>query len=386
MRVKENAGRVNITVGGSTIYDETYGAVIYENGDTEIAYQGGGVWRRQGDSSQMISPPEYHYQGLTLTFPIVHVAGTSAASGQVSGTVSSKGDSQSIYPKSGNEFRSNPLENGTVRIKIESKYCDGWQSFFEDRSDGAVTQECGENDTVRVDLTVPSNLSLDQAIRTNEGIDMTPPKNEPPEPSEQYVNSLPSASPQVEDQIQYCENNSCSTLPSSGSISDGTYYADSDHEFDNIDFDTDNGPINVVINGDLTADGSASISGVDNKVEIYVRGDVTFNGNAEYNTGGKADKLLMFVHSDGKNIDMNGKPQYTGVIYAPNAAVDFNGGGSSSPNLKGSLTADEVQFNGKPSDAEYASELSGQELQFGGNNALITYLHVSNTTVDVEID
>jgi len=66
--IDPDAGRVTLYVDRPDTPDReelnstSLGAVIYESGDTEVAYQGGGVWRRQGEFSRMISPPEYHYR------------------------------------------------------------------------------------------------------------------------------------------------------------------------------------------------------------------------------------------------------------------------------------------------------------------------------------
>nr|WP_227373917.1 hypothetical protein [Haladaptatus halobius] len=43
--------------GEMEVVNQTLGAVVYRNGDTAIAYQNGGVWKRTGDGATMVSPP-----------------------------------------------------------------------------------------------------------------------------------------------------------------------------------------------------------------------------------------------------------------------------------------------------------------------------------------
>ncbi|MFB9806522.1 hypothetical protein ACFFQF_15195 [Haladaptatus pallidirubidus] len=57
------------------VMNQTLGAVVYRNDQTTIAYQGGGVWRRTGEGSTMVSPPEFHYRETTLTLPLIIVGG-----------------------------------------------------------------------------------------------------------------------------------------------------------------------------------------------------------------------------------------------------------------------------------------------------------------------
>ncbi|WP_181685846.1 DUF7289 family protein [Halorhabdus salina] len=77
--VQPDAGRIEITHYNyseekqtETIYNASLGAFVFESGETDIAYQGGGVWRRGANGgSLMLSPPEFHYRSATLTLPII---------------------------------------------------------------------------------------------------------------------------------------------------------------------------------------------------------------------------------------------------------------------------------------------------------------------------
>ncbi|MEF8840742.1 MAG: hypothetical protein V5A62_03830 [Haloarculaceae archaeon] len=128
------------------VHNETLGAVVYESGDRTIAYQGGGVWQRDpGGGVRMISPPEFHYRAQTLTLPVVQVTGEGTASGSARASVS-KGAfrARPVYPDASAAFDNgdpylNPVENGSVIVRIESEYAEAWGTYFEERTDGNIS-------------------------------------------------------------------------------------------------------------------------------------------------------------------------------------------------------------------------------------------------------
>ncbi len=140
-KVRPNSGRIVVSQqknNNTTEYvNTTLGAVVYENGDTSVAYQGGGVWKSQGAGATMISPPEFNYRGATLTFPIIRiVGGRSSATGGATVHLSPDEVDESVFPT---QNQSNPLQGGNVTVTVHSDYYLGWASFFEDRTTGNVT-------------------------------------------------------------------------------------------------------------------------------------------------------------------------------------------------------------------------------------------------------
>ncbi|MFC6975704.1 hypothetical protein ACFQL1_15180 [Halomicroarcula sp. GCM10025709] len=133
--------------------NESMGAIVYDNGDQEIAYQGGGVWRSAGGSSAvMVSPPEFHYREATLTLPLVTVAGEESIDGRA---VISRNTSQAYFPnRSLDKNFTNPLERSAVEVTVQSDYYRAWGTFFEQRTTGNVTYD-HSNDRVTVDLITP---------------------------------------------------------------------------------------------------------------------------------------------------------------------------------------------------------------------------------------
>jgi type II secretory pathway pseudopilin PulG len=165
------------------LYESTLGAIYYERDGTTLGYQAGGVWRRTASGSTMASPPEFHYRGSTLTFPIVRVnndttlpsgvSGVQSGSGSLDLRVSQHTDSREVYPTRqsgypnttttdagfddpGNEnpfgvdgdtddgngdggYYDNPATNGTVVVYIQSEFYGAWAEYFRTRTDGNVS-------------------------------------------------------------------------------------------------------------------------------------------------------------------------------------------------------------------------------------------------------
>jgi hypothetical protein len=170
------------------VYNQSLGAVVYENNDRRIAYQGGGVWRLDPrGEARMVSPPEFHYRGATLTLPIIQVQGQSSASGSPSVSVSSDGDARRVYPNTSADLGAgnngtgapydyqgtdrhyrNPVKNGTVRVFVHSEYYQGWANYFDQRTSGEV-RVYDSNQTVRLTLVSLAG-SLGQFPIPNEGV------------------------------------------------------------------------------------------------------------------------------------------------------------------------------------------------------------------------
>ena len=166
----------NYSGGGNVeeIYNESMGKMVYTNGETRIAYQGGGIWRkdRQG-AARLISPPEFHYRKATLTLPIIRVRSDAGGSSSSTVTVSQQGGARTVYPNrtsppfaSGNWSGApydysdsnyppaqyeNPIENGTVYAWVHGDYYEGWSEYFDERTTGNVTVY-DHNETVRLEL------------------------------------------------------------------------------------------------------------------------------------------------------------------------------------------------------------------------------------------
>ncbi|WP_247008589.1 DUF7289 family protein [Halorientalis litorea] len=140
------------------IYNESLGAMVYENENTRMAYQGGGVWRLDRDgAATMVSPPEFHYRQATLTLPVIRLLGETAGSGAPSVTVSSRQQARLLFPNQSASYNTlqsnftNPVENGTIYVDVHSRYYEGWAQYFRQRTAGDV-RTFHNNNTARIEL------------------------------------------------------------------------------------------------------------------------------------------------------------------------------------------------------------------------------------------
>lgn len=160
-RVNEDDGWLRITVTNLSeesdhfeVMNESLGAIVYENGDSTVAYQGGGVWRATEHGGMMISPPEFHYRNGTLTLPAITVTGDSSLS---SSARIEKASETRMFPDYA-EDRFNPLDNHRVDVTVQSDYYMGWGSYFSERTDGDVEYD-HENETVTATLVTPVDIN-----------------------------------------------------------------------------------------------------------------------------------------------------------------------------------------------------------------------------------
>lgn len=147
--IDEDRGWMNVSAWNRTtdeyrytVSNETLGALVYEKDGTTIAYQGGGVWKRErSGGSALVSPPEFHYrasggQDPTLTIPVVVLRGSGSSSGKVRASYDT---TVKKFPDPGNPDRMNPLEDIRMQITVHSEFYRAWGTFFEQRVGGSVT-------------------------------------------------------------------------------------------------------------------------------------------------------------------------------------------------------------------------------------------------------
>lgn len=146
----------------TTIMNKSLGAVVYENGDEQIAYQGGGVWKVDGKgNATMISPPEFKYSQGTITFPVVSVQGQAT---NVETLTIQRSGQETVFPVKGNESLSNPVKERALIVTIKSDYYRGWETYFDNRVGGNLTvQEADEK--LEVELSPPpEHRSVESAL------------------------------------------------------------------------------------------------------------------------------------------------------------------------------------------------------------------------------
>ena len=98
----------------------------------------------------------------------------------------------------------------------------------------------------------------------------------------------------------------------------------------------------------ISSGGSASISVTANStLNVYTNGSVSIAGNGLINDNARPKNVFFWGtrSTDGQTFDISGNGQLKAVIYAPNAEVSLNGGGSSGK-MMGSVVAKEINMNG----------------------------------------
>lgn len=149
---------VNVTDGSveTVIMNASLGAVTYQKDGKTVAYQGGGVWRKTGPGAEsvMLSAPEFHYRGSTVTLPLVLVRSDGTLDERA--RINSAGPTQGRYPNKTRGLQ-NPLGANKVVVTIHSEYYQAWGQFISQRTGGEVTTY-DQNQTVVVDLVSPVAL------------------------------------------------------------------------------------------------------------------------------------------------------------------------------------------------------------------------------------
>jgi hypothetical protein len=360
-----------------TVVNATLGATLYENDDTVIAYQGGGVWKRTASGATMLSPPEFHFRDATLTLPIITVDGDPTLS---TGATVEKGGPMAIeYPNTtANSKFVNPLANGRVNVTVHSDYYQAWGRYFEQRTGGKVWYN-HTAETARTELVVPFDEDFDNLVATtaSSGITTNGRHATVPSPKATGVN-YPLADSRIQTKIDECEQPSSPCTPVSGSLvtaSGGTYYVDGDFD-DSITADTSGGNITLVVDGQFKPS-AVSITGPSDR-GVQVLTDGNFKVDSDVTGLYDAGQFSVIMHS-GTSFDVNGNKDMKGFIYAPGSDCDMNG----NANFVGGLVCETVDVNGNPNSWSYDSSVKDVDLRLDGQETRLTYLHITTNPINV---
>lgn len=366
------------------------GVIEYTNDDERVALQGGGVWKLQGDYGSMITPPEYHYRQTTLTFPIVNVTGEGSTTGTPQGSITEV----ETDPIEGEDAPTNPIENETIVVEVQSDYYQGWYEFFETRAEGSALIDHDEQRVIAV-------LQHTREVNFDNGVIWSHEAEKPDVQNTDDVDLggpsvLPPVQPAIDKAIADAEADS-KDLESNegGTLTSGTYYHEGDLDFGATDLDTADGNITIVVDGDLDIEGDLSIvdTQTDNHVEYYVNGSLESN-SIEVKTDGEEPepwRHRLFVGGEVFAENEGYFGEYHALIYAPESfSTGFTGGGNSE--LIGSLTV-----GGFDSDTggheignveiEYVEGIEAYSpMRLPDPPAPVTYIHVSENTIEVTLE
>lgn len=104
----------------------------------------------------------------------------------------------------------------------------------------------------------------------------------------------------------------------------------------------------LYITGDLSMTGNASITLATNAtLEIYVGGaNAKIAGNGVISPTGKATAVSYYGLPGNTSLDISGNGEFTGTVYAPNAAFTASGGGKDLYDLAGAVVVKTITLNG----------------------------------------
>ncbi len=163
-----SASRSYITIKGDN-FNVTIpmGKIKYQLGDRIIAYEGGGLWSKYPSGSVMLSPPEFYYDGITLTLPVINISGNASVGGKGTAIVSIKKTATIVqYPNKSFANRTNPINYNTVGkvyVNITSdEFYDAWYKYARTLPYAKVNRS---STTTSVELTVaPVTLERNSSI------------------------------------------------------------------------------------------------------------------------------------------------------------------------------------------------------------------------------
>lgn len=156
--IKSNAFNVTIPMG----------KIEYQFGDRIIAYEGGGVWSKYPSGSVMLSPPDFHYNGITLTLPVTNISGNASVGGKGTASVYFKKTATLVqYPNKSFVNRTNPINYniaGKVYVNITSDFYDAWYYYARTLPYTRVSKNSTTKTTSVEFAVIPATLERNTSI------------------------------------------------------------------------------------------------------------------------------------------------------------------------------------------------------------------------------
>jgi len=390
---------VELQKGGNTtpLRNTSLNSLVYERDGKQVAYQGGGVFRKQGDGSSLVSAPEFFYRDNSLVFPVTVLKGDVQKSGSLDGSLKLT-ETKRLYPTESAE-RTNPLDAGTLYIRVQSEYCQGWEEYFESQTRGAVAEECSANTDgeVKVELSVPFELSGDSI---SSGVHYTgkcskkggggPGNGGGGGGSSCPFSDVESGSAtdwQSPDMLINSKEEACEDWGIDSTVTETGLHCVNEIT-GNTEFDTDaaGGDIEVYVDEDIHIDKDILVNGEHN-VTFYVNGDVDMSGGrATFGSDGASQdpsQTRVFVSSDGLvGSGGGGNPaDIYAMIYAPESDAHIQAGGGH--NFEGALVTKNITGQGSP-EVDHSASIESIEIKENGAGPEFYYLHLVEKTMTIQ--
>lgn len=386
--VDENTGYIEMWVENSSgkeyLLREDLGAYVYETDEgDQVAMQGGGVWKRNSEGQAvMVQPPEFQYRNEgepTLTYNHYRIMGDARDNGDTSGTVS-KTDHRELYP---NGTYSNPVQQGSINFKIQSEYCQGWQEYFNERTNNAVTERCDETVTTNeneliAELSVPFSISnIENSvwansanIHKNAGVDSVSTKNYDPA----------SADFLIEAREKECDKRGYKPLPTNLDEG-GLYCTNKIDRHVNVQGHSIDEDVEIYARNGIEKGNGIPVSGSGFNISIYAGNDIVAGGKSGIGNPNDAAQTRIYLHSNG-DFTQAGKGGIHGLLYAPQSTADFQANGGSE--LQGAVIADHVKVGSASVSIREDSSFDDLKIEQERGGEPFYYLHISETTVEIE--
>lgn len=386
----DDAGELKVRLERSSsddvIYNTTLRALVYERDGQQVAYQGGGVFRKSGEGSNVVSAPEFFYRDNAMVFPVTVLQGDLHKSGRLDASLRLNG-TERIFPNASDE-RTNPLTEGTVYVTLESEYCQGWQEYFAGQTRGSVVEKCGDGDDgrVEVELSVPFELesgTFTEAVRAN-NVDGGGKANFDYEEGDIDV---PSA-----DTLINMKKSECDTieddLPPTVDSSQDLYCVENVEGSHTIA--TNGSDIEIYVNGTVEPGaGGIEVTGDSHDVSIFVQDGLDLSGDIKNNdpVGDEDDpeRTKIYVSSDGYVFSEGDKIRgdVYALVYAPDADGYLQAGGNT--DIEGSLIVNEleVQSNMDSDDVKLSADAESVSINYDGAGPEFYYLHLVEKRLEI---
>jgi hypothetical protein len=154
--VVRNQSYMNITANRDSGCRATIpmGSIIQSPSSSErIAYEGGGVWRKSGGGSVMLSPPDLQYRNGTINFPIVSVGGSvTGQTGELKATKNQTASRQRTQQIRQVFSKASCWPPSNITIDVHSEYYDAWARYLEAEIGGSAKRFPG-NESARIRIT-----------------------------------------------------------------------------------------------------------------------------------------------------------------------------------------------------------------------------------------
>lgn len=188
--------------------------------------------------------------------------------------------------------------------------------------------------------------------------------------------------------LNACQPTPCE-LDATGGDGEGQYYLSEIHlqTDDELVLNTTNGPVNIVVTGDVTFEGDANVSVTgSNRANFYLEKTLTVQNQANVSVPGDKSPRLWFFMNPGQSADFKNNIDFVGVVYGPGSGaqsgVDI--GLNNQANIKGGLVGRVPSVNNNIG-LHYDEALVGID-PFGGEGfgkPPVTYIHITVNEINV---